>query len=201
MGKDRNKKNKQKSVPIQAPQGFSAEEWSHIIAKAIEEAEQNRRAKADKQREEDIKVWQETVGYRDYSNVHRPKRWMLKIFNVLRVLWKTSFVPRSKVMGDRITFSLLQMISAMCFGIIGVILLLVAIALIAIPLVFALGGETIAWWQAVYSMVWGVLVFLISRLFRIASIELENMENRGYLLSICACIVSIVSLVVAFVGR
>lgn len=201
MGKDRNKKNKQKSVPIQAPRGFSAEEWSHIIAKAIEEAEQNRRAKADKQREEDIKVWQETVGYRDYSNVHRPKRWMLKIFNVLRVLWKTSFVPRSKVMGDRITFSLLQMISAMCFGIIGVILLLVAIALIAIPPVFALGGETIAWWQAVYNMVWGVLVFLISRLFRIASIELENMENRGYLLSICACIVSIVSLVVAFVGR
>lgn len=31
MGKDRNKKNKQKNVPIQAPQGFSAEEWSHII--------------------------------------------------------------------------------------------------------------------------------------------------------------------------
>ena len=44
MGKDRNKKNKQKSVPIQAPQGFSAEEWSHIIAKAIEEANQNRQA-------------------------------------------------------------------------------------------------------------------------------------------------------------
>ena len=61
MGKDRNKKNKQKNVPIQAPQGFSAEEWSHIIAKAIEEANQNRQAEANKRQTEEQKSWQQAL--------------------------------------------------------------------------------------------------------------------------------------------
>ena len=99
------------------------------------------------------------------------------------------------------TFSLLQMLSAMAFGIVGGILLLVALTLVAMPPIIALAGETITWWQAIWSVIWGILIFLISRLFRIASIELENIENRGYLLSIFACIVSIVSLVVALVRR
>ena len=185
MGKDRNKKNKQKNVPIQAPQGFSAEEWSHIIAKAIEEANQNRQAEANK----------------DYSGEHRPKRQVLEFFNILRAFLKLIFLPRRKIKGDRVTFSLLQMLSAMAFGIVGGILLLVALTLVAMPPIIALAGETITWWQAIWSVIWGILIFLISRLFRIASIELENIENRGYLLSIFACIVSIVSLVVALVRR
>lgn len=201
MGKDRNKKNKQKSVPIQAPQGFSAEEWSHIIAMAIEEAEQNRQAEANKRQTEEQKSWQQALGVKDYSGVHRPKRQILEFFNVLRAFLKLSFLPRRKIKGDRVTFSLLQMLSAMAFGIVGGILLVVALTLIAMPPIIALAGETIAWWQAIWSVIWGILIFLISRLFRIASVELENIENRGYLLSICACIVSIVSLVVAFVGR
>ncbi|WP_251449080.1 hypothetical protein [Vermiculatibacterium agrestimuris] len=201
MGKDRNKKNKQKNVPIQAPQGFSAEEWSHIIAKAIEEANQNRQAEANKRQTEEQKSWQQALGIKDYSGEHRPKRQVLEFFNILRAFLKLIFLPRRKIKGDRVTFSLLQMLSAMAFGIVGGILLLVALTLVAMPPIIALAGETITWWQAIWSVIWGILIFLISRLFRIASIELENIENRGYLLSIFACIVSIVSLVVALVRR
>ena len=201
MGKDRNKKNKQKNVPIQAPQGFSAEEWSHIIAKAIEEANQNRQAEANKRQTEEQKSWQQALGIKDYSGEHRPKRQVLEFFNILRAFLKLIFLPRRKIKGDRVTFSLLQMLSAMAFGIVGGILLLVALTLVAMPPIIALAGETITWWQAIWSVIWGILIFLISRLFRIASIELANIENRGYLLSIFACIVSIVSLVVALVRR
>ena len=201
MGKDRNKKNKQKNVPIQAPQGFSAEEWSHIIAKAIEEANQNRQAEANKRQTEEQKSWQQALGIKDYSGEHRPKRQVLEFLNILRAFLKLIFLPRRKIKGDRVTFSLLQMLSAMAFGIVGGILLLVALTLVAMPPIIALAGETITWWQAIWSVIWGILIFLISRLFRIASIELENIENRGYLLSIFACIVSIVSLVVALVRR
>ena len=201
MGKDRNKKNKQKNVPIQAPQGFSAEEWSHIIAKAIEEANQNRQAEANKRQTEEQKSWQQALGIKDYSGEHRPKRQVLEFFNILRAFLKLIFLPRRKIKGDRVTFSLLQMLSAMAFGIVGGILILVALTLVAMPPIIALAGETITWWQAIWSVIWGILIFLISRLFRIASIELENIENRGYLLSIFACIVSIVSLVVALVRR
>ncbi len=201
MGKDRNKKSKQKSIPLQAPQGFPAEEWSHIIAKAIEEAEQNRRTETAKQQEEEQKAWQQALGIKDYSNVYRPKRQLLEFFNILRGFLKLSFLPRRKIDGDRVTFSLLQMISSMSFGIVGCVLLLVAIVFIAMPPILALAGKAITWWQSIYSAVWGILLFLISRLFRIASIELENIKNRSYLLSICACIVSIISLAVALVGR
>ncbi len=201
MGKDRNKKGKQKSIPLQAPQGFSAEEWSHIIAKAIEEAEQNRRIETAKQRKEDLKTWQTTIGFRDYSNVNGPKRWVLEFFNIVRVLWKASFVPRSKVRGDRITFSLLQMIPSMAFGIVGSVLLVSSLCFIVIPPILMLAKGTIAWRQATYTVLLGVPIFIVSRLFRIASIELENIEDRGYLLSICACTISIISLIVAFVGR
>lgn len=201
MGKDRNKKDKQKSVPLQASQGFSAEEWSHIIAKAIEEAEQNQRAEVAKRREEDRKAWQKTIGFRDYSNLHGPKRWVLEIFNVLITLLKTSFVPRSKVRGDRMTLSLLQMISSTVFATVDWVLLAVAIAFIAIPPISVLAGRILAWWQVTCSVLLGILIFFVSRLFRIASIELEMLEDRSYLLGICACIVSIISLVVTLVGR
>lgn len=200
MGKNGNQRNKPKSVPTQPPQGFSAEEWSHIIAKAIEAAEQNRQAEANKRQTEEQKSWQQALGIEDYSGVQRPRGKILEFFNILRVFLKLSFLPRKKIKGDRVTFSLLQMLCAMTVGIAGGILLLIALALIVMPPIMLM-GETITWWQAICSVVWGILIFFISRLFRIASIELENIEDRSYLLSICACIVSFVSLVVAFVGR
>lgn len=201
MGKDRNKKNKQKSIQLQVPQGFSAEEWSHIIARAIEEAEQNRRAEVNKRQEEEQKVWQQALGLKDYSKEKGLKRWIMQRCNIVKAFLKLSFMPRNKIAGDRVTFSLMQTILSSIFGLLGKVLLFAAMCLVVVPMIFWIIGNPIDLTQTIYSILWGALIFALSRLFRVASIELEKIEDRNYLFSLFACVMSIISLVVALVRR
>ncbi len=196
MGKKNNKANQNKQ-PL--PQSFSPEEWTQIIADAIEKVEQKKKAEEEKQREKEMEAWQETLGIKDYSKKRGLRYRILQFCNTIKAFWKFSFLPRDKVTGDKITFSLIQMTISLIFALFGAALLFLAVCFLVMSIAFLIMKGLGGWTQALNGALWGILTFVISRAFRMASIELEKIKDRNYMLSLFACVIAIISVVVAIV--
>lgn len=78
---------------------------------------------------------------------------------------------------------------------------LTVLLIVVVPLSFILPGfEKLSWFQILISLLMAVLMFMSSRLFRIASIEAEKMEDRSNLYGLFASIASIISIVIAVIA-
>lgn len=188
MAKERKKKNPPQSttpINVSLPVGMSAEEMQHVIAKALVEAERIKEQKKQEQKDFERKEWEETVGK-----------------NPVKRFFKILFLPKKQIKGDKTTFALLKMFIEMFFGLAKILTLLFSIFAIAyMPLQYVI--ETIPNMsinQNVILGVYAVLSFLFSRMFRMASIEVDKIEDRSLLFGIFASITSIVSIVVAIIA-
>jgi len=81
-------------------------------------------------------------------------------------------------------------------------LFLLSIFLIAcVPLQFIIPNVPIVeWYIDVLFVIWAIPIFLLSRIFRIASIEVERIKDYNYLFGLFATITSIVSVVIAVIA-
>lgn len=203
MGHGKQKKNgKQASGTFAHPNTVTAEEWKHIITEALVEADNKKAEMLKVKNEEDHKMWQDAVGIKDYSKEKFLKKWILTFFNELIVLIKLSFIPREKVRGDRVTFTLLQLSARFCFFIADISLLVIAFYCFFIhPFILAAYITPSLLWSNIFlSFSWGFLAFVFSRLFHMASLEVENIEDRNYLFGLISSITALVSLVLSIVA-
>lgn len=204
MRKNRNKKKaKQNADPapvvpvnISLPSNISKEEIQHIIACAIVEAEEIKaKCKADKKAEEK-KEWHKAIGY-DES-----RKGIAKCWNIFISTLRTLFIPKKYIKGDRISTALIQILLCYCFYVLYLVCTFLALVLvIAIPDLFAQPGvERFNWLRILICAITAIFIFIISRLFRIASIEAEKMEDRNNLYGLFASIASIISIVIAIIA-
>lgn len=188
MAKKRKKKNTQQSttlINVSLPIGMSAEEMQQIITNSLLAVEEIKEEKAQKQKEQERKEWEETVGK-----------------NSIKRFFKILFLPKKYIKGDKTTFALLKMFIEMFFGLAKVLTLLFSLLVIVyIPLQYAI--EAIPDMSIGHNVILGlyaILSFLFSRMFRMASIEVNKIEDRSLLFGIFACVTSIVSIVIAVIA-
>jgi len=188
-------------VYILLPNSMSVEEMQHIIAEALVDAEKKKADQLEEQKKEETKSWQENIGIKDYSCEKKPRRWFLEVFNVLDVLWRMSFISKDKISGDRMTVSILQLFLSLFFSTVDKILLVFSVYLIIVfPALELYSSGISSGIQIFISVGWGVLAFLGSRIFRISSIEIENMKDRDNLFGVFACITAIISIIISVIG-
>lgn len=186
--KKKNNNNQQTSdnaVNIVLPDSLTAQELQTIITNAMVEAEKEKQQKLDKQQEQERSELQKVLGQKGFKR-----------------FWKILFLPKKYVKGDKATFALLKVLASSIFSLAKVLTLLFSLlAIIYIPLQFVLDFLPILPLES--SITWGVLavpLFLLSRIFRMAEIEVEKMEDRNMLFSIFASIISIISVIVAMIS-
>ncbi len=76
-----------------------------------------------------------------------------------------------------------------------------AIVFCIYPLLQLFGLSTpIPWFQNVLYIMYGIIAFIFSRLFRMAGIEVEKIEDRNYLIGIFASVTSLISIVIAIIA-
>ncbi len=97
------------------------------------------------------------------------------------------------------TFSLIQMIVCLIFGLLGAVLLFCAVCFVAMSIVLLVIRGLGSWIQTINGVLWGMLMFVISRMFRMASIEVVKIEDRNYLFSLFACVIATIAVIVAIV--
>lgn len=201
----KNKKNNSKqsnNVNIVLPESLSTDEIQQIIVNALLAAEETKAQKAKQQKEEEQKKFQEAMGYKDYSKSKGIKKQIQVSLNRLKMLVNLLFAPKRLIQGDSATFGLLRIFIEMFFWLAKVLTMLFTIVVaIYIPLQFISDGiQVLPVVQNVLLGVYALVSFLLSRMFRMASIEVNKIEDKNLLFGIFASIASIVSIVIAVIA-
>ena len=208
MSKSRRKTAKEQKqstkmpVNIVLPDSMSTEEMQQIITNALLAVEDAKEQKAKQQKEQERTNFREAMGYKDYSNKKGLKRSFLVLCNRVKVLFKLFFAPKHLINGDDATFGLLKMSIEIFFWTAKWAATLFTVFAIAyIPFQYIV--EAIPVLPIMSNVLLGCFAFssfLLSRMFRMASIEVDKIEDRSLLFGIFASVASIVSIVIAVVA-
>lgn len=183
------------SVNINLPENMNAEETQHIIARAIIEAEEIKAQKEEEQRKIALEEWNMAIGRKECKNK------IEKFFNYIKVFVKILFLRKEHIKGDRASLSLLKTVVSFFFRIMQWCLCILSILFIAvIPFQWLAYSVTLPWYQITSLVLCSIAFFILSRLFRMAGIETDNIDDRNYLFSIFASITSLVSIIIAVIA-
>ena len=198
----KNKKAGNKTIYIVFPDNISAEEVKSIITEGMLEFEEQKKQRENEEKEARRKAWQNAIGVKDFSNVKKTKRWLLQFCNDLKTFWKICTISQKDVRGDDTVFNLIQAFIVSIFAVIFVICMLLSLVFsIAFPILLFLGffpGIPLNIALLVFFL--GILAFVFSQAFRIASFEVTNIEDRSYLFNLFTCVVSTISMIVAVIA-
>lgn len=162
------------------------------ICEAIQLSKKADDEHAQKARKDILKQRTEYLGEKDFSHV---KNWLWRnirtILNKGFVFLKILFVPRHIAKNISAVDSLFKLITSLFFGIVRMILYIVVGCLV----VFTFIQKT------PILLLYGAGLFMFAQLIRIAQIEVEYMEDRGYLMAISGTIIAIASLVIAILSE
>lgn len=207
MAKRKKSKMSQATKPAQketvaAPSDIGADEMQHIIAKAIIEADDIREQKKREQKDAERKEWRAAIGYREYSDQCRAWCSIMTFFNRLKCFVKICFISNKAIHGDRASFSIMKMFLQIFFSLAKLLLTLISLACIVygIALFFIPSDNVVLWTSNVWLIFFGATLFLLSRMFRMASIEVDKIEDRNYLFGLFASVASIVSIIIAIIA-
>lgn len=175
---------------------MSADELQHMIANAIMEAEDMKAKREADRKAEELAEWHKVTGY------DKSKTGIAKVWNGFSSTVKALFVSKKYIKGDRASTALIQLLLKSCFQVLRWICSFFAfILLVYISLSFAQPNiGNLNWFQILSYVVPSIAIFAASRLFRIASIEAEKMEDRNNLYGLFASIASIISIVIAVIA-
>lgn len=97
---------------------------------------------------------------------------------------------------------LTKLVLKLIYKAVELILLLLSIFMIAaVPLQFIIPDAPIAdWYIDVLIIVWAFPIFLLSRIFKMASYEIDRIKDYNYLFGLFATVTSIISVVIAIIA-
>lgn len=201
------KNNKRENVQTNSlnlflPEHIDKNELQNIIANALIESEEIKKQREEKQHEEELKNWQKTIGYKDYSNSTSKFKFFLQFWNDISILLKVCFISESKITGgDRVISNLLKIIPSLFFIIVKWLLTILALFIfLLIPFQVVNADIQVPLYINMLFIILSIVVFMFSRIFKIASIEVDKMEDRGYLVGIFASITSTLSIIIAIIA-
>lgn len=198
--KNKTKKNKGvpkniQSINVILPENITPDEMQHIIANAILESEEIKIKKEEELRLEKLAKWHKIIGYKKNESKFKDALNKFKVF--IRIL----FLPKEHIEGDRAFLTLLIMIIQSFLTLVKWILIFLSTAYFIYPIFQLLKiTPSVQWSENVLYVLYGIIAFVFSRLFRMASIEIEKIEDRNYIFSIFASVTSVISIVIAVIA-
>lgn len=202
----KNKKNKNttsNNVNIVLPDSLSAGEIKKILVEAMLEVEKRKTEAEQEKAEKELKEWQDSLGIKNYTNDEKICfRNARQVFNVLGAFFRLSFISKKKIKGDMATTALLKFFLTIVFDVAKLALtVLTVILVLLIPFQYIIDSISIlSISQNIFVGCLAFMSFVLSRLFRIASVEVENIDDKNFLFGVFASITSIISIVVATIS-
>ena len=196
--KEKNAKHPAASKPMQStnivlPESIYREELQHVIACAIVEAEKIKAQEEEKRQEAALLEWHTVIGYKKYDKRYK------NAFNRIKVFLKILFLPERYIKGNSASTVLMKSFILLFFWAMKWFSLLLAVGLVAY-LLFMGRSDYSPWWLYLYFVCLAFISFVYSRLFRMASIESDKIDDRNYLFGLFASITSFVSMIVAVIA-
>lgn len=205
--KSKNSQDKAKpTIPsVIFPAEMSQEEMQHIIANAIAEAQKINEEVKRKQKEADIRESQEIIGLKTFHDKSKLMRGIKTARNQIKCFFKICFLPRKYIKGDRVICGIMSMLLTLFFAIIAAALYCISLFLLIFgiySIIAFVKGQTVSIgiieWYAFIPF--SFLAFEFASLFRIASIEIEKVEDRNHIQSLLSTVLAIIAAVFAYLS-
>lgn len=165
---------------------------AQAILKANQLNKEAETAAAEKAQKEIIANRMQALGEKDFSHINNGICRTIRIMlNKVMVFLRLLFVPKEIAKNLSAVDSLFKLITSLFFGIVRMILYIVVGCLVVFTFIQ----------KAPLLLLYAVGLFMFAQLFRIAQIEVEYMEDRGYLMAISGTIIAIASLVIAILSE
>lgn len=187
---------KRKNVPQQV--SIDYDRLAETIVKAherIKEREQTEQLKEQELQKED---WHKKIKYKEYDETKNIfiRGWH-EVRNGFTTFASIIAFKRKYAESDNVTFGLMRMALSLLFGILK--LLLYIVALILLLLAFYSYEQRVLVVQPIY-ILYSFLAFVFARLFRVAAYEVENMHDRQNLIGILSALSAFLALIVAIIS-
>lgn len=181
---------------------LNSEEIQKIITNSLLAVEDAKAQKIAEQKEIERKELRKFMGYKEHDDKKGFKKKLFVFFNRTKIVFKFFFVPQHLIKGDDATFGLLKISLEMFFLFAKIVTTLLSIGIIAYILLQCIIKDipTLSVIQNILLGLFVVPLFLFSRMFRMASIEVNKIEDRNLLFGIFASVTSIVSIVIAVIA-
>lgn len=178
-----NKKRKNKvvnSVQVEPRSSIDDERITRIIVNALIEY--------DKKKQEDVKAEKDK----------KPKGAKRNFKTILKILFRPKKYAKDMGAGTALVKIFLQAL----YKIVEWITLICAVLLfLIIPLQYIIQSiRPVQWYINIFYGMAGLALLLFSRVFRIAAIEVDTIQDNNYLFGLFASVTSIISLVIALVA-
>lgn len=192
MGKKKQKQKgqaKTESVKAENVATIEDERISKIIVNALTEYDKQKQEKAKFENEAKLKADEKRLGINGNKGKFRA---------VLKILFRPKKYAKNMNAGTALVKLALQGF----YKIVEWITLICAILFLAvIPLQYCIPSVVpMKWYLSVVSGVWGITLFLLSRMFRIAAIEVDEVKDNNYLFGLFTAVTSIVSAIISIIA-
>lgn len=170
------------------------------LADAIVAAHERIEKETTRTSAEDIRHWQEVIGRKDYSHIkNRVKRACLNGINFVRCTLKLLFLKKKDAKTDRTTFVLLKTLLVDIFSLAKWFLYLLAFSLTLSSFYDTAQQKIGVTFNGLY-IFYALFAWIVARMFRLAALEVDNMEDRNYLLAIFSSVTSFVAMILALIA-
>lgn len=181
---------------------ISADELKRVIAEALVEAEELKTQKVREQKEQELRERWKVVKYKDYNDKPKSVRWLFRFCNDVNVVIRLCFIPKDRIKGDLVNSIFLKTMLGGIFGggrfLFGIISLLLFAYIPAQYFIKQIPSTS--WIVNVGVAVLSVILFLDSRMFRIASIEIKKSQDVNFIFGMLASLSSILSIIIAIIA-
>ena len=192
MGKKKQKQKIQKkvdNVKTDTLMSIDDERITKIIVNALAEYDRQKQKAAKEEAEKERKTAEAKLGIKGNKGKFRA---------VLKILFR----PKKYAKNMNAGVGLVRVALYTFYKLVELIVGLCAILFIAvIPLQYYIPGVVpMKWYLNVVSGVWGITLLLLSRMFRIAAIEVDEVKDNNYLFGLFTAVTSIVSAIVSIIA-
>lgn len=192
MGKSKQKQrnqNKVENVKIGALTTLDDERITKIIVNALTEYDKQKQETAKVEKEKERETAEAKLGIKGNKG---------KFLAALKILIHPKKYAKDVNAGAGLVKLALYFFYKSIEWIVAVCAVLL---LVTIPLQYVFSNIThLKWYINVICGVWGMDLLLISRIFRIAAIEVDEIRDNNYLFGLFAAMASIISIIVAIVA-
>lgn len=192
MGKKKQKQrnqNKVENVKIDTLTTLDDERITKIIVNALTEYDKQKQEAAKVEKEKERKAAEVKLGIKGNKGKFRA---------VLKILFR----PKKYAKNMNAGAGLVRVALYAFYKLVELITLICAILFLAvIPLQYCIPSVVpMKWYLSVVSGVWGITLLLLSRMFRIAAIEVDEVKDNNYLFGLFTAVTSIVSAIVSIIA-
>ena len=192
MGKSKQKQrnqNKVENVKIDTLTTLDDERITKIIVNALTEYDKQKHEAAKVEKEKERETAEAKLGIKGNKGKFRA---------VLKILFR----PKKYAKNMNAGAGLVRVALYAFYKLVELITLICAILFLAvIPLQYCIPSVVpMKWYLSVVSGVWGITLLLLSRMFRIAAIEVDEVKDNNYLFGLFTAVTSIVSAIVSIIA-